>query len=72
MDRHHVIDVSDLPEPFVGALEAAIGKYRQSLGKSAPDGRRPIGWAADLPELPEAFFEPLPDAVLDLFDGKPL
>jgi hypothetical protein len=72
MARRDVIDVSGLPEPFVGALEAAISAYRKRVDGPGNGARRPIGWAKGaLPELPESFFEPLPDELLDLFDGKP-
>ena len=33
-------------------------------------GRRPIGLAKGTFEIPEEFFEPLPDELLDLFAGK--
>jgi len=32
--------------------------------------RRPIGLAAGIFEVPESFFEPLPDDLLDAFSGK--
>lgn len=33
-------------------------------------GRRPIGLAKGTFEVPDEFFEPLPDDVLDLFEGR--
>ena len=32
--------------------------------------RRPIGLGKGLAELRDSFFEPLPDELLDLFEGK--
>jgi prevent-host-death family protein len=32
--------------------------------------RRPIGLAAGIFEVPESFFEPLPEDLLDAFSGK--
>ena len=32
---------------------------------------RPIGLGKGLAEIPDSFFDPLPDALLDLFEGKP-
>ena len=32
--------------------------------------RRPVGLAAAIFEVPESFFEPLPDDLLDAFSGK--
>ena len=34
------------------------------------DEPRPIGLGRGLAEVPESFFDPLPDEVLDLFQGK--
>jgi hypothetical protein len=71
MSQHtHMIDLSDLPEAFASAIEAAVRAYREQTGNGHA-GARSIGWAKDmLPELPESFFDPLPRELLDLFDGK--
>jgi len=64
------IDVSDLPVPFVEAIEAAIRAYRERAAQR-PTTPRKAGWAAKiLPELPDSFFDPLPNDLLDLFEGK--
>lgn len=34
-----------------------------------PKKRRPVGLDADKIEIPDAFFDPLPDDLLDAFDG---
>jgi hypothetical protein len=63
------IDISDLPQPLIDAIEALVRTYRE---RAAPASTaRTTGWAKDaLPELPDAFFEPLPPDVLDLFEGR--
>jgi len=38
--------------------------------KQPPVERRPIGLAAGKFEVPESFFEPLPEDLLDAFSGK--
>lgn len=35
-----------------------------------PQGRRPVGVAAGELTVPGSFFEPLPDEVLDAFEGR--
>ena len=63
------IDMSDLPQPLVEAIEAIVRTYREAAPESS-NGRRSIGWARDiLPVLPASFFEPLPDDVLKSFEG---
>ncbi len=34
------------------------------------DEPRPIGLGKGLVEIPDSFFDPLPDEILDLFEGK--
>jgi len=64
------IDISDLPQPLVDAIEAMVRTYRERSPESS-NGRRSIGWARDiLPELPASFFDPLPDDELSSFEGK--
>lgn len=66
-----MIDLSDLPDPLVAAIESLVKTYREKASvaeqRRAP---RPIGWLKGQWELPESFFEPLPDDLLDLFEGK--
>ena len=40
-------------------------------GISKPTGERPIGLAKGEFEVPDEFFAPLPDDVIDAFEGKP-
>ena len=66
----HAIDVSDLPEPLVQAIESLVKTYREkSAGLGTVAEPRPIGWLKGEWELPDSFFEPLPDDLLDLFNG---
>lgn len=32
---------------------------------------RPVGLGKGLAEIPDSFFDPLPEEMLDLFDGRP-
>jgi hypothetical protein len=50
------IDISDLPQPVVDALETIIRAYRERAATTPTNDKRPIGWARDyLPALPESF-----------------
>lgn len=62
------IDVSDLPDPLVEAIESMVRTYRERTTKGAV--YRPIGWMKGKWELPDSFFDPLPDDLLNLFEGK--
>ena len=67
-DMSRAIDISDLPQPLIEAIETIVRAYR---GANTQKGQRPIGWARDyLPELPASFFDALPTELLDLFEGK--
>jgi hypothetical protein len=65
------IDLSDLPAPFVEAIESLVNAYREKNSPVATPAAagRPIGWLKGRWEIPESFFEPLPDDVLDLFEA---
>ena len=65
-DMIRAIDVSDLPEPLVEAIESLVNTYRHKIGAASnPPQRRPFGWLKGQWELPETFFDPLPDDVVD-------
>jgi hypothetical protein len=66
------IDVGDLPEPLVEAIESLISTYRMRAHSddAAREGTPPIGWLKGKWELPDSFFDPLPDDVIDLFNGE--
>lgn len=58
------IDLSDLPEPLINAIEAMVRAYREAATPPAQSPRA-VGWAKDmLPELPPSFFDLLPDDML--------
>lgn len=65
------IDVSDLPKPLIDAIESLVNTYRQSANAEGGDQNQtpPIGWLKGKWELPESFFQPLPDDVIELFNG---
>jgi hypothetical protein len=66
------IDVSDLADALVEAIEMMVQTYRQKANESSagiPDPR-PIRWLKGKWELPDSFFDPLPDDLLDLFEVK--
>lgn len=64
------IDVSDLPEPLVEAIESLVSTYRQRINPAAATPQpRPIGWLKGQWELPDAFFDPLPEEIIEAFEG---
>ena len=64
------IDVSDLPEPLVEAIESLVTTYRQRIGSTISTPQpRPIGWLKGQWDLPDTFFDPLPDDVIEEFEG---
>jgi hypothetical protein len=68
---HKEIDVSDLPTPLIEAIESIVRTYRdKSTTSTAPLQPRPVGWLRGKWEVPASFFDPLPDDLLDLFEGK--
>ena len=65
------LDVSDLPDPLVEAIESLVSTYRTKMrAPLVPPPVPPVGWLKGKWELPDSFFDPLPDDVLDLFDGN--
>jgi hypothetical protein len=65
------IDVSDLPEPLVAAIESMVSTYRaKSMPAAERRPPRPVGWLRGKVEVPDSFFDPLPDDLLDLFEGR--
>ena len=45
-----------------------VAEIRPLTGRE--DQPRPIGLGAGLAEIPESFFSPFPDEILDLFEGQ--
>ena len=67
---HRAIDVSDLPEPMVHAIESLVDTFRRQVqSATASPSPRPIGWLKGQWEVPGSFFEPLPQDLLEAFDG---
>jgi len=62
------IDVSDLPEPLVMAIESLVTIYREEI-HAGPGQPRPLGWLKGQMKVPDSFFEPLPDDLQDMFNG---
>ncbi len=68
---HKAIDVTDLPAPLIEAIESIVRTYReQTTIATAALEPRPVGWLRGKWEIPQSFFDPLPDDLLDLFEGK--
>jgi hypothetical protein len=63
------IDVSDLPDPVVRAIEQVVDAFRRQVQTSADKAAPPIGWLKGQWELTDSFFEPLPSDMLDAFEG---
>jgi hypothetical protein len=65
------IEVGDLPEPLIAAIESLVETYRQRVRceLSVPRGTPPIGWLQGQFEVPDSFFEPLPDDMHNDFNG---
>jgi hypothetical protein len=65
------IDITDLPEPLVEAIESLVKTYRNKTSSQRRDSEvlPPIGWLKGKWEIPESFFDPLPEELLDLFNG---
>ena len=64
-----VIDVTDLPEPLVMAIESLVNTYREKTQGDGGVEERPLGWLKGQWTVPDSFFEPLPNDLLDLFNG---
>jgi hypothetical protein len=68
---HKEIDVTGLPPPLIEAIESIVRTYReQTTIANAAVQPRPVGWLRDKWEIPQSFFDPLLDDLLDLFEGK--
>lgn len=55
---------------MVEAIQKVVDAYRQQAlaAMNAPNSR-PIGWLKGKWELPDSFFEPLPEEMLTMFEG---
>lgn len=48
--------------------DTPVAEIRRLPG--AANEKRPTGLGAGMAEIPDSFFDPLPDELLDLFEGK--
>jgi hypothetical protein len=71
MEMLKQIDVSDLPEPMVEAIVTIVQAYRKQAVSAPLPKKRTIGWLRGQLQVPDSFFDPLPDDLLNLFEGKP-
>ncbi len=67
---HKEIDVSNLPTPLVEAIESIVRTYRETAAAAISSKPRSVGWLRGKMIVPDSFFDPLPDDLLDLFEGK--
>ena len=66
---HKSIDVSDLPEPLVVAIESIVKTYREKSDGTIRPAPPELGWMKGKVIIPDSFFDPLPDELLNLFNG---
>jgi hypothetical protein len=66
-----MIDVTDLPDPLVMAIESLVSTYREKVLAGGGTEERPLGWLKGQWTVPDSFFEPLPNDLLDAFNGGP-
>jgi hypothetical protein len=65
-----IIDVTGLPDPLVLAIESLVNTYREQANVVREGEARPLGWLKGQLEIPDSFFDPLPDDVLNAFNGE--
>jgi hypothetical protein len=68
-----IAEIKQIPDEKLAEIYDLVHYF--SLGllqerKTVPVKQRPIGLAKGLVEIPASFFEPLPDDILDAFEGK--
>lgn len=66
-------EIKQIPIEKLAEVYDLIHYFRLGLAQerqSSAMKRRPIGLAKGRFEIPESFFEPLPDDMLDAFEGK--
>jgi hypothetical protein len=67
-----ISELKQIPNDKLAEVYDLIHYFRIGLaseGNTLPE-QRPIGLAKGKLQIPESFFEPLPDDLLDAFEGK--
>jgi len=73
MLQEQIIDeIKQIPYDKLIEVYDLIHYFRVGLvgGTDALPKQRPIGLAKEVLQIPASFFEPLPDEMLDAFEGK--
>ncbi|HBA66196.1 MAG TPA: hypothetical protein DCZ48_08480 [Methylococcaceae bacterium] len=66
-------EIKQLPDEKLAEVYDLVHFFRLGLAQEKQTEtvrQRPIGLAKGLVEIPKSFFDPLPDDVLDDFEGK--
>lgn len=73
MLQERIIDeIKQIPPDKLAEVYDLVHYFRLGLVYEAetPPMQRPIGLAKGIFQVPDSFFEPLPDEMLDAFEGK--
>ena len=75
MLQEQIIDeINQIPSDKLAEVYDLIHYFRLGLAHEnethAPPKQRPIGLAKEVFHVPSSFFDPLPDEILDAFEGK--
>ncbi|MGZ4957367.1 MAG: hypothetical protein ACXV8Q_19890 [Methylobacter sp.] len=67
-----IAEIKQIPSEKLAEVYELIHYFRLGLKHEADalPKQRPIGLAKDIFQTPDSFFEPLPDEVLDAFEGE--
>lgn len=68
-----IAEIKQIPDEKLAEIYDLVHYFRLGLlqeRKTLPVKQRPIGLAKGLVDIPVGFFEPLPDDILDAFEGK--
>jgi len=68
-----IAEIKQIPDNKLAEIYDLIHYFRLGLNREQVSSSqlRPIGLAKHQLEIPPAFYDPLPDDVLDAFEGKP-
>jgi hypothetical protein len=68
-----IAEIKQIPDEKLAEIYDLVHYFRLGLlqeRQALPIKQRPIGLAKGLAQIPASFFEPLPDDILDAFEGK--